>query len=46
MTLAGWIFMATSLTAVLSLVVWCYAKILGEDRASKQQTPPTDGGAA
>jgi hypothetical protein len=30
MTPAGWIFMATSIAAVLTLLVWCYARILRE----------------
>jgi hypothetical protein len=28
MTFAGWTFMAVSITAVLTLVVCCYARIL------------------
>ena len=32
MTLAGWIFMSVSLTAVLALVVWCYYRLLRAPR--------------
>lgn len=32
MTPAGWMLLVVSLTAVWSLLIWCYAKILkGED---------------
>jgi hypothetical protein len=36
MTFAGWIFMAVSITAVLTLVVGCYSRIL------RQPPDPTD----
>jgi hypothetical protein len=28
MNLGGWIFMTVSITAVLTLLVWCYTQIL------------------
>jgi hypothetical protein len=32
MTLAGWIFMSVSITAVLTLVICCYARLLRAPR--------------
>jgi len=31
MTIGGWIMMLGSISCVLVLVVWCYAKVLRED---------------
>ena len=28
MTVGGWVFMTLSILAVLSLLVWCYARLL------------------
>ena len=38
MTTAGWIFMFGSVTAVLSLATWCYAKILTAPRPDSDQS--------
>ena len=32
MTLAGWIFMLGSISAVCGLVFFCYSRVLGADR--------------
>jgi hypothetical protein len=29
MTVAGWVFMIGSVSAVLTLAIWCYRKVLG-----------------
>jgi hypothetical protein len=32
MTIAGWVFMTLSITAVTTLLVWCYSRILRQPK--------------
>ena len=43
MTLAVWIFMATSMAAVLSFATWCYTRILREGRTEERDRQAAAG---
>lgn len=42
MTLAGWIFMLTSVTCVTGLVVWCFYRVFTRPSSMEDMHAPLD----